>query len=77
MKTPIAVLALAFAISIPANAQPEPYKPAPWLVAQGDRRMPTCKQDERDVPVGTTVCREGKTVICSGRGAWEDTRRPC
>jgi hypothetical protein len=77
MKTPIAVLALALAISVPANAEQETSKLAPWLVAQGDRRMPTCKQDEREVPVGTTVCREGKSLICSGRGAWEDTRKPC
>ena len=77
MKARIVTLALAIAIGAPAFASAEASKPAPWLVAQYDRRMPTCKVDNRDVPVGTTTCREGKELVCNGRGAWEDTRKAC
>ena len=68
--------ALAFALVTGALAQEAP-KPAPWLVAQYDRRLPTCKQEERDVPSGTTTCREGRSFICTGRGTWETTGKPC
>ena len=74
MKAAIATLVLAFSVSV--QAQQETAKPAPWLVAQ-DRRMPTCKVDEREVPVGTMTCRQGQTYVCSGRGAWEANGKPC
>ena len=74
MKAAIAALVLGFSVNV--LAQHEPARPAPWLVAQ-DRRMPTCKVDERDVPVGTTTCRQGQTYVCSGRGAWEGNGKPC
>ena len=76
MKTILAMLALALATGALATSQ-ETAKPAPWLVAQNDRRLPTCKQEERDVPSGTMLCREGRTMICSGRGTWEQTGKPC
>jgi hypothetical protein len=74
MKARIAVVALVLTSSVWADAPRQSTEPAPWLVA--DRRMPTCKSDNRDLPVGTTWCREGRTWICSPRG-WEDTRKPC
>ena len=77
MKAPIAVLAFALIASTPATALEEGARPAPWLVAQSDRRMPTCRLDERDVPVGATTCREGYTHVCSPRGGWERTNKPC
>jgi hypothetical protein len=70
----IAALTLATAAS--ASAPHEAPK-APWLVAQYDRKMPSCKNDDREVPVGTTMCREGNTWICSGRGTWDNTGKRC
>ena len=49
--------------------------PLTWLLAQ-DRRMPTCKLDEREVPTGTTICRKKRFVACE-RGEWVDTGKPC
>ena len=77
MKSAIAALAVALALGGPANAAQEAPKPAPWLVAQSDRKMPTCQIDAREVPVGATTCREGRTHVCTARGTWEDTRKPC
>jgi hypothetical protein len=74
MKAILAAVTLCLAAGAFAH---EPSKPAPWLVAQSDRRMPMCKQEERDVPSGTTTCREGRSYICSGRGSWETTGKPC
>ena len=48
---------------------------APWLVAQ-DRRMPSCQVDNREVPVGTTSCREGRLWVCE-RSGWATTGKPC
>jgi hypothetical protein len=76
MKARIAALAVALAIGAPFAAAEE-SKPAPWLVAQYDRKMPQCKIDERNVPVGSTTCREGYTHVCTGRGIWERTGKPC
>ena len=77
MKARIAALALTIATSVWAAAPQEAAKPAPWLLAQYDRRMPSCKSEERDVPVGTTMCRDGSTWVCSGRGVWESSGKPC
>lgn len=77
MRTSLAVLAFAIASSVWADAPRQTEQPAPWLIAQYDRRMPSCKSEDRDVPVGTTACREGNTWVCSGRGVWENTGKRC
>jgi hypothetical protein len=77
MKLHIAALALALAAAAPANAVQDQSKPAPWLVAQTDRKMPSCRLDERNVPVGSTTCRERFTHVCTARGTWERTNKPC
>ena len=72
-----AVLALGFiTASMSLSAEPA-SKPAPWLVAQADRPKPKCQVDGRDVPVGSTFCREGSLHVCDGRGTWSDSRKPC
>ena len=76
MKAHIAALALALFASTSATALEE-RKPGPWLVAQSDRKMPTCEIDHRQVPVGATTCREGYTHLCTPRGTWERTNKPC
>ena len=50
---------------------------SPWLLAQYDRRQPTCRDDEKEMPRGSMVCRQGRVMLCNPRGAWEDTAKPC
>ena len=54
-----------------------PRQPSPWLLAQYDRRQPTCRDDEKEMPRGSMVCRQGRVMVCNPRGAWEDTTKPC
>lgn len=49
----------------------------PLLLAQSERARATCKDDEKAMPRGSTVCRMGKLLRCDARGTWEDTRKPC
>lgn len=49
----------------------------PLLLAQSERARVTCKDDEKEMPRGSTVCRMGKLLRCGARGTWEDTRKPC
>ena len=51
-----------------------PLLPA-WLLAQ-DRRMPSCQMDGREVPVGTTYCRQQRIWSCE-RSGWTNTGNPC
>ena len=46
-----------------------------WLLAQ-DRRMPSCQMDGREVPVGTTYCRQQRVWSCE-RSGWTNTGNPC
>ena len=60
----------------PSSALPSAKAPAaPWLLAQ-DRRMPTCSLDNREVPVGSSSCREGRLWICQP-GGWVSTGKEC
>lgn len=57
---------------------PQPNAGAgPLILAQSERRRPGCKNDGRELPRGIMVCYEGKLMLCSPRGTWEDTGRPC
>ena len=57
----------------PAVRAPAPAA-APWLLAQ--ERMPTCKVDNRNVPTGTTACRQKRLWVCE-RGDWVNTGKAC
>lgn len=54
-----------------------PRAPVPFLLAQYDRPRPTCKDDERDMPQGARVCRNGRLLVCGARGQWEDIAKAC
>ena len=80
------IVAAAALVWIPAaNAAETPLEQAlrggvvqrPLILAQYDRSRPTCKDDEKEMPRNSTVCREGRLMLCNPRGAWEDTRKPC
>jgi hypothetical protein len=82
----IVLATLAALLWIPAaNAAETPLEQAlrarlvqrPLILAQYDRPMPTCRDDEKEMPRGSSVCREGRLMLCNPRGAWEDTRKPC
>jgi len=85
MKPSLRIVAAGIAlIAASAGAGAPPENPAvraperaaaPWLLAQ-DRRMPTCKIDNRDVPTGTTSCRQKRLWVCE-RGDWVNTGKPC
>lgn len=70
--------ALGALLSIAGNAAGETPLPASrFLLAQYDRRQPTCRDDEKEMPRGSMICRNGRVVLCNPRGAWEDTAKPC
>ena len=80
----LAVLIALFAANASSNtaretaALPLPAvkaSPAPRLFAQ-DRPMPTCSLDNRQVPVGSTSCQEGRLMICE-RSGWTSTGKSC
>ncbi len=80
------IVAAAAILWIPiANAAETPLEQAlrghvvqrPLILAQYDRPRPTCKDDEKEMPRNSTVCREGRLMLCNPRGAWEDTHKPC
>ena len=66
------VLALGWS-AVPAGET----RPAPWLVAQTDKPRPMCESDQRKMPRGAMVCREGKQLQCGPYGNWVDTGKPC
>jgi hypothetical protein len=86
MKTTLLSIALGATLTA-AAAQPAetalqralraPAAAAPPILAQYDRPRPTCKDDERDMPRGSTVCRDGRHLVCGVRGQWEDSGKPC
>jgi hypothetical protein len=49
----------------------------PLLLVQYDRLRPTCRDDEKEMPRGSMVCRNGRVMVCNPRGAWEDAAKPC
>jgi hypothetical protein len=49
----------------------------PLLLVQYDRLRPTCRDDEKEMPRGSMVCRNGRVMVCNARGAWEDAAKPC
>lgn len=84
MKRSLAILAasLAFLATNAGSTVPREHRaaasepaPLPWLLVQ-DRRMPTCQTDGREVPVGTTYCRQKRLWSCE-RAGWTDTGKPC
>lgn len=77
----LALVAASAGSSVPIVSQesrvaaaPEAAR-APWLLAQ-DRSMPSCKLDNRDVPTGTTYCRQKRLWVCE-RGSWVDSGKAC
>jgi len=79
MKLKIAMLTalLASALALPSLAA-APEQPAGWLlIAQADRRKPTCELDGRRVPQGMSLCREGYVHTCGRNGSWERTSKAC
>lgn len=91
MKNRLAGLALALPFvalnagsTVPPEARAAPASapstasgsaPPTWLLAQ-DRRMPACKLDNRDVPVGTTICQQKRVWVCE-RGQWVNSGKLC
>ena len=47
------------------------------LLAQAERKAPTCRDDEKEVPRGSSMCRKQKLSVCGPKGSWEDTGKPC
>jgi hypothetical protein len=85
MKRLQLIVAATALLWIPAaNAAETPLEQAlragvvqrPLILAQYDRPRPTCRDDEKEMPRGASVCREGRLMLCNPRGAWEDTRKP-
>jgi hypothetical protein len=79
MKSKIAMLAalLTAALALPSLAG-APEKPAGWLLlAQSDRKQPTCELDDRQVPAGMTYCRGDYVWKCGRNGSWERTSKRC
>jgi hypothetical protein len=71
----IAVLAAA-CVGLPAaSAADSALERA--LLAQYEKPRAMCKDDEKNVPRGATVCREGKVHLCNPYGQWENTGKPC
>jgi hypothetical protein len=71
----IAVLTAACVALPAASAADSPL--ARVLLAQSEKPRPLCKDDEKSVPRGSTVCREGKVHLCNPYGQWENTGKPC
>jgi len=78
MKTEIVTMAalLAAMLSLPTQARAPEAQRGLLILAQG-RGEATCKMEERDVPQGTTTCKEGFVVRCTPRGTWEKTGKAC
>jgi hypothetical protein len=79
MRSKIALLTalLTAALALPSLAG-APEQPAGWLlIAQSDRKQPTCELDGRQVPLGMTYCREGYVWKCNRNGNWERTSMAC
>ena len=78
MKIEIVTVAalLAAMLALPSQARAPEAQKSLLLLAQG-RGEATCKQEERNVPQGTTYCKEGYVVRCSPRGTWEKTGKAC
>jgi hypothetical protein len=83
MKTEIVTMAalLAAMLALPSQARtPQdraPQQPAASLILAQGRGEATCKLEERNVPQGTTYCKEGFVVRCTPRGTWEKTGKGC
>jgi len=78
MKTQVVTMAalLAAMLSLPTQARAPEEQKALLILAQG-RGEATCKMEERNVPQGTTTCKEGYVVRCTPRGTWERTGKAC
>ena len=78
MKARILTLAalVAAMLSLPSQAR-APQEPGSLLILAQGRGEATCKLEERNVPQGMTVCREGYVMRCSPRGSWEKTGKTC
>lgn len=77
MTSKITLLAamLAAALALPSQAR-APEKQGWLLLAQSDGQA-RCELDERKVPQGTTLCREGYVNVCNRAGRWERTGKRC
>ena len=73
----LAAAVLAALLWMPGSEARETPQPSPFLLAQYDRRQPTCRDDEKELPRGSMICRDGRVMLCNPRGAWEDTAKPC
>jgi len=84
MKRSLAIIAASLSLvalnagsTVPGERRPpsapEPA-PQPRLLAQ--EGMPTCKMEDRNVPTGTTFCREKRVWVCE-RGSWVNSGKPC
>lgn len=75
----VAFLSLASSAALATAPSPQTLTAplAPWLVAQADRPRPTCESDNRKMPRGSIVCREGKQLHCGPYGNWVETGKGC
>ena len=77
MTSKITLLAamLAAVLALPSQAR-APEQQGWLLIAQSDGRA-RCELDERKVPQGTIMCREGYVTVCNRAGRWESTGKRC
>jgi hypothetical protein len=47
------------------------------LILAYEKPRAMCKDDERNLPRGTMICREGKVFLCNPYGQWDNTGKPC
>ena len=88
MKRSLAIIAASLSLvalnagsTVPGGSRPAPApaatsEPAPATRLLAQEGMPTCKLDNRDVPTGTTFCREKRVWICE-RGSWVNSGKLC
>jgi hypothetical protein len=74
----LALIWLAPASATSPSTDEAKAPPARWMLAQGgDRPRPTCESDNRKMPRGSIVCREGKQAYCGPYGNWVETGKAC
>lgn len=77
MTSKIALLAalLAATLALPSQAR-APEQQGWLLLAQSDGQA-RCELDDRRVPQGASLCREGYVTVCNRAGRWERTAKRC
>lgn len=85
MKPILFAVAVAICAALPAANAQESFLEKAARERPMDSRLtltalyarPVCHDDGRDLPRGSQTCRNGRLMICSPRGTWQDSGRPC